>query len=205
MVQKIRCVKSDWTNPLSSAQDGEGNSVHVQVKDNGNSTYACTYTPRKPVKHTVMVSWGDVHIPESPFRVSMHSHTLSLSLWHAGIVFSSHWEVSWVLVFVPTDEYRSWISERAVIQTRWRSLTLEWQRRASKPSRQHTSLLTAQSLVKVKLHKTVCVRVKSANIWSCQRNIPNMFINRYYRETYLTHLLFEAKNDWRALPAKVTC
>ncbi|KAL4005204.1 hypothetical protein ACER0C_004917 [Sarotherodon galilaeus] len=41
------------------AQDGEGNSVDVQVKDNGNSTYTCTYTPRKPVKHTVMVSWGD--------------------------------------------------------------------------------------------------------------------------------------------------
>ncbi|KAL3965738.1 filamin [Sarotherodon galilaeus] len=41
------------------AQDGEVNSVDVQVKDNGNSTYTCTYTPRKPVKHTVMVSWGD--------------------------------------------------------------------------------------------------------------------------------------------------
>ncbi|CAI5644010.1 unnamed protein product [Oreochromis niloticus] len=41
------------------AQDGEVNSVDVQVKDNGNSTYTCTYTPRKPVKQTVMVSWGD--------------------------------------------------------------------------------------------------------------------------------------------------
>lgn len=51
-------------------QDGEGSPVDVQVKDNGNGTYTCTYTPRKPVKHTVMVSWGGVNIPESPFRVS---------------------------------------------------------------------------------------------------------------------------------------
>lgn len=52
------------------AQDGEGTPVDVQVKDNGNGTYACTYTPRKPVKHTAMVSWGGVNIPDSPFRVS---------------------------------------------------------------------------------------------------------------------------------------
>jgi len=41
------------------------------VKDNGNGTYACCYTPRKPVKHTAMVSWGGVNIPDSPFRVSL--------------------------------------------------------------------------------------------------------------------------------------
>uniref|UniRef100_M3ZRE7 Filamin A n=1 Tax=Xiphophorus maculatus TaxID=8083 RepID=M3ZRE7_XIPMA len=51
--------------------DGEGNPVDVQVKDNGNGTYTCTYTPRKPVKHTVMVSWGGVNIPESPFRMNI--------------------------------------------------------------------------------------------------------------------------------------
>uniref|UniRef100_A0A8D3BLQ4 Calponin-homology (CH) domain-containing protein n=1 Tax=Scophthalmus maximus TaxID=52904 RepID=A0A8D3BLQ4_SCOMX len=54
------------------AQDGEGAPLDVQVKDNGNGTYTCTYTPRKPVKHTVMVSWGGVNIPDSPFRVSMN-------------------------------------------------------------------------------------------------------------------------------------
>ncbi|XP_029292513.1 filamin-A isoform X5 [Cottoperca gobio] len=53
------------------AQDGEGTPVDVQVKDNGNGTYACTYTPRKPVKHTAMVSWGGVNIPESPFRMNI--------------------------------------------------------------------------------------------------------------------------------------
>uniref|UniRef100_UPI0037E9722E filamin-A isoform X3 n=1 Tax=Semicossyphus pulcher TaxID=241346 RepID=UPI0037E9722E len=53
------------------AQDGEGSPVDVQVKDNGNGTYACTYTPRKPVKHTAMVSWGGVNIPDSPFRMNI--------------------------------------------------------------------------------------------------------------------------------------
>lgn len=190
MVRKLPCVKSDWTNPLSSAQDGEVNSVDVQVKDNGNSTYTCTYTPRKPVKQTVMVSWGDWESIQGEYALTF---TLACRVC---LFFSLKSLLSFGVCA------HRWISEQAVIQTRWRSLTLEWQIRASKPSSQHTSLLTAQSLVKVKLHKTVCVRVKSANICSCQRNIPN---NRYYRETYLTHLLFEAKNDCRALPAKVTC
>ncbi|XP_069564556.1 filamin-A isoform X4 [Brachyistius frenatus] len=53
------------------AQDGEGTPMEVQVKDNGNGTYTCTYTPRKPVKHTVMVSWGGVNIPDSPFRMTI--------------------------------------------------------------------------------------------------------------------------------------
>ncbi|KAM6982885.1 filamin-A isoform 4-T4 [Tautogolabrus adspersus] len=53
------------------AQDGEGTPVDVQIKDNGNGTYACTYTPRKPVKHTAMVSWGGVNIPDSPFRMNI--------------------------------------------------------------------------------------------------------------------------------------
>ncbi|XP_067302535.1 filamin-A isoform X1 [Pseudorasbora parva] len=53
------------------AQDRDGNPVDVQVKDNGNGTYTCSYTPRKPLKHTVMVSWGGVNIPESPFRMNI--------------------------------------------------------------------------------------------------------------------------------------
>ncbi|KAG1929785.1 filamin-A [Pimephales promelas] len=53
------------------AQDRDGNPVDVQVKDNGNGTYSCSYTPRKPLKHTVMVSWGGVNIPESPFRMNI--------------------------------------------------------------------------------------------------------------------------------------
>ncbi|KAM3872462.1 filamin-A isoform 1-T1 [Diretmus argenteus] len=53
------------------AQDGEGTPLDVQVKDNGNGTYTCVYTPRKPIKHTVMVSWGGVNIPDSPFRMNI--------------------------------------------------------------------------------------------------------------------------------------
>lgn len=49
--------------------------MDVHVKDNGNGTYSCSYTPRKPVKHTAMISWGGVNIPNSPFRVS------AISLW----------------------------------------------------------------------------------------------------------------------------
>ncbi|XP_075951659.1 filamin-A isoform X2 [Anarhichas minor] len=65
-------AKQGGKAPLKiAAQDGEGSPVDVQVKDNGNGTYACTYTPRKPVKHTAMVSWGGVNIPDSPFRMNI--------------------------------------------------------------------------------------------------------------------------------------
>uniref|UniRef100_A0A673Y6H1 Filamin A n=1 Tax=Salmo trutta TaxID=8032 RepID=A0A673Y6H1_SALTR len=53
------------------AQDGEGTPVDVQVKNNGNGTYTCSYTPKKPLKHTVMASWGGVNIPDSPFRMTI--------------------------------------------------------------------------------------------------------------------------------------
>uniref|UniRef100_W5NEM8 Filamin A n=1 Tax=Lepisosteus oculatus TaxID=7918 RepID=W5NEM8_LEPOC len=65
-------AKQGGKAPLKiQAQDGDGNPVDVQVKDNGNGTYSCFYTPRKPLKHTVMVSWGGVNIPDSPFRMSI--------------------------------------------------------------------------------------------------------------------------------------
>ncbi|XP_035238872.1 LOW QUALITY PROTEIN: filamin-A-like [Anguilla anguilla] len=60
------------TAPLKiQVQDGEGGPVDVQVKDNGNGTYSCSYTPHKPLKHTVLVSWGGVNIPDSPYRVKV--------------------------------------------------------------------------------------------------------------------------------------
>lgn len=68
-------------NGISFVQDRDGNPVDVQVKDNGNGTYTCTYTPRKPMKHTVMISWGGVNIPESPFRVSKHTRTHTWRSW----------------------------------------------------------------------------------------------------------------------------
>lgn len=48
-----------------------------------------------------------------------------------------------------------WILEQAVIQTRLRCQDLGWPRPASRPSSQHTSLLTAQRLVKVRLLQVV--------------------------------------------------
>lgn len=127
-----------------SAQDGEGTPVDVQVKDNGNGTYACSYTPRKPVKHTAMVSWGGVNIPDSPFRVSTRGGFCFCINILSG---DSFWSCS---VF-----NHRWISEQAVIQTRSRCQDLGWPRPASRPSSQHTSLLIAQRLVKVRLLKAV--------------------------------------------------
>ncbi|MGH0130078.1 UNVERIFIED_CONTAM: hypothetical protein FKN15_040916 [Acipenser sinensis] len=56
-------------------QDGEGNPVDVQMRDNGKGTHTCSYTPRKPLKHTAMVSWGGVNIPDSPFRMTIGAGT----------------------------------------------------------------------------------------------------------------------------------
>uniref|UniRef100_A0A2K5QSS3 Filamin A n=1 Tax=Cebus imitator TaxID=2715852 RepID=A0A2K5QSS3_CEBIM len=53
-------------------QDNEGCPVEALVKDNGNGTYSCSYVPRKPVKHTAMVSWGGA-TPTSPIRVKVES------------------------------------------------------------------------------------------------------------------------------------
>lgn len=64
---------TDQFSWLLAFQDNEGCPVEASVKDNGNGTYSCSYVPRKPVKHTAMVSWGGVSIPNSPFRVSQLS------------------------------------------------------------------------------------------------------------------------------------
>ena len=43
--------------------------VDVQVRNNGNGTYACRYTPRSATRHYIMIDYGMVAIPNSPFRV----------------------------------------------------------------------------------------------------------------------------------------
>lgn len=50
--------------------DADGNPVKVDVKDNKDGTYTCKYKPLKNVKHVVLISYGGVNIPKSPFRVS---------------------------------------------------------------------------------------------------------------------------------------
>ncbi|XP_058717511.1 filamin-A isoform X1 [Poecile atricapillus] len=68
-------------------QDAEGTPVDVAVKDNGNGTFSCSYTPKKALKHTAMVSWGGVNIPQSPFRVGVGagSHPHKVKVFGPGV------------------------------------------------------------------------------------------------------------------------
>ncbi len=118
------------TNKLFPSQDRDGNPVDVQVKDNGNGTYSCSYTPRKPLKHTVMVSWGGVNIPESPFRVGSQSdmvNVLGISNEKCFNVFSLHLLCRWTL-------------GQGAIPIRWKYQDLEWPRLALRHLNQLTSL-----------------------------------------------------------------
>lgn len=54
---------------LALLQDGEGQPIDIQMKTRMDGTYACSYTPVKPIKHTIAVVWGGVNIPHSPYRV----------------------------------------------------------------------------------------------------------------------------------------
>uniref|UniRef100_A0A8B9YHW3 Filamin A n=1 Tax=Bos mutus grunniens TaxID=30521 RepID=A0A8B9YHW3_BOSMU len=79
---------NDGKAPLKvQVQDNEGCPVEATVKDNGNGTYSCSYVPRKPVKHTAMVSWGGVSIPNSPFRVNVGagSHPNKVKVYGPGV------------------------------------------------------------------------------------------------------------------------
>ncbi|XP_052410438.1 filamin-C isoform X3 [Carassius gibelio] len=53
------------------AQDSEGFPINIQITDNGDSTYFCIYIPTKPIKHTIVITWGEVNVPNSPFRVAI--------------------------------------------------------------------------------------------------------------------------------------
>ncbi|XP_073724478.1 filamin-C [Misgurnus anguillicaudatus] len=51
------------------AQDAEGCVIDIKITDKGDGTFLCIYVPTKPIKHTIIISWGEVNIPKSPFRV----------------------------------------------------------------------------------------------------------------------------------------
>uniref|UniRef100_A0A8C2CFI5 Filamin C, gamma a (actin binding protein 280) n=1 Tax=Cyprinus carpio TaxID=7962 RepID=A0A8C2CFI5_CYPCA len=51
------------------AQDAEGCVIDIQISDKGDGTFVCTYVPTKPLKHTIIITWGEVNVPKSPFRV----------------------------------------------------------------------------------------------------------------------------------------
>ncbi|XP_028923663.1 filamin-A isoform X3 [Ornithorhynchus anatinus] len=81
-------AKNGGKAPLKvQVQDSEGSPVEVSVKDNGNGTYNCSYVPKKPVKHTAMVSWGGVNIPNSPYRVNVGagSHPNKVKVYGPGV------------------------------------------------------------------------------------------------------------------------
>ncbi|XP_068163366.1 filamin-C-like isoform X6 [Antennarius striatus] len=69
------------------AQDAEGFPIDVQVSDNGDGTFLCVYAPTKPIKHTLIITWGDVNAPSSPFRVAIGegSHPEKVRVYGPGV------------------------------------------------------------------------------------------------------------------------
>ena len=51
--------------------DANYKPIEVTVKDNRDGTFSCKYIPKSPVRHTIIITWGTVGIPKSPFRVSV--------------------------------------------------------------------------------------------------------------------------------------
>ncbi|KAM9277443.1 filamin-C [Cariama cristata] len=69
------------------AQDAEGFPIDIKVKDNGDGTYHCVYVPTKAIKHTIIVTWGGVTTPRSPFRVNVGegSHPGRVKVYGPGV------------------------------------------------------------------------------------------------------------------------
>jgi filamin len=69
------------------AKDSNGNDVPVQVIDNKNGTYTCIYVPLKSQKHTVIVSYGGINIPKSPWRILVQedSHPEHVQVYGPGV------------------------------------------------------------------------------------------------------------------------
>ncbi|XP_054669068.1 filamin-C isoform X3 [Grus americana] len=69
------------------AQDAEGCPIDIKVKDNGDGTYHCVYVPTKAIKHTIIVTWGGVTTPRSPFRVNVGegSHPGKVKVYGPGV------------------------------------------------------------------------------------------------------------------------
>lgn len=52
------------------------------------------YTPVKPIKHTIIITWGEVNVPNSPFRVRiktpMHTQANAALLQLQLVYYSKH-------------------------------------------------------------------------------------------------------------------
>ncbi|CAL9682624.1 unnamed protein product [Knipowitschia caucasica] len=69
------------------AQDAEGFPIDIQITDNGDGTYVCVYIPTKPIKHTIIITWSEVNVPKSPFRVTIGegSHPDNVKVYGPGV------------------------------------------------------------------------------------------------------------------------
>ncbi|KAM6306964.1 LOW QUALITY PROTEIN: filamin-C-like [Podargus strigoides] len=69
------------------AQNAEGVPIDIKVKDKGDGTYHCIYVPTKAIKHTIIVTWGGVTTPHSPFRVGVgeDSHPGRVKVYGPGV------------------------------------------------------------------------------------------------------------------------
>ncbi|XP_054862569.1 filamin-C-like isoform X3 [Amphiprion ocellaris] len=69
------------------AQDAEGFPIDIQITNNGDSTFFCVYIPTKPIKHTIIITWGEVNVPNSPFRVTIGegSHPENVKVYGPGV------------------------------------------------------------------------------------------------------------------------
>ncbi|XP_072567273.1 filamin-C-like [Paramormyrops kingsleyae] len=69
------------------AQDADGLTIDIQITDKGDGTFVCVYVPVKPIKHTIIITWGGVNIPNSPFRVVVGegSHPGKVKVYGPGV------------------------------------------------------------------------------------------------------------------------
>ncbi|XP_078797755.1 filamin-C isoform X9 [Oryzias latipes] len=69
------------------AQDSDGFPIEIQLTDSGNGTYFCVYVPTKPIKYTIIITWGEINIPNSPFRVTVGegSHPENVKVYGPGV------------------------------------------------------------------------------------------------------------------------
>ncbi|XP_022101216.1 filamin-A-like isoform X2 [Acanthaster planci] len=65
--------------------DQQGNPVKPDIKDNKNGTYTVSYTPTRPLKHNVAVTWGEVSIPESPFKINIGGGLSKVKVYGPGV------------------------------------------------------------------------------------------------------------------------
>lgn len=59
-------------------QDADGFPIDIQITESGDGSFSCVYVPIKAIKHTLIVTWAEVNVPDSPFRVGQRLTSSSL-------------------------------------------------------------------------------------------------------------------------------